>query len=118
MSYHPLLDWRLGLDMARLALDDRAEIGFGRDYWQRLVAAVAPTYFRDLNLQARQFGAVPGGIDATRNVAVILTHPLWDANLITGNFCPELADAYAEAEQAGFTPRLHSIFRAARFPYE
>jgi hypothetical protein len=47
MSYHPLLDWRLGLDMVRLALDANSEISFDRDYWRRLLDQVADPYFRD-----------------------------------------------------------------------
>jgi len=118
MSYHPLLDWRLGLDMVRLALDATSEISFERDYWRRLLDQVAETYFRDLNMQPRQFGGLRGAIDPIQNQAVILTHPLWDIDVRAGNFCEPLAEAYAEAEQAGFSPKPHSVFRAVRFPYE
>jgi hypothetical protein len=69
-------------------------------------------------MQPRQFGRLPAGIDPLQNQAVILTHPLWDIDPRTGNFCEDLAEAYAEAEQAGFTPKPHSVFRAVRFPYE
>src|SRR5581483_11841681 len=34
LPYHNILDWRLGLDLARLALDATAEVGFSRSYWQ------------------------------------------------------------------------------------
>jgi hypothetical protein len=124
MSYHPLLDWRLALDMARLALDSNAEIGFEQDYWRSLLDQVvppdqdAPGYFNDLGLQRQSFGSLSGAIDAIQGEAIILTHPLWDTDVRTGNFCPALAEAYAQAEQTGYTPRLHSIFRAVRFPYE
>jgi len=118
MSYHPLLDWRLGLDMVRLALDANSEISFERDYWRNLLDEVAQPYFRDLNMQPRQLGRLAAGIDPIQNQAVILTHPLWDTDVRAGNFCEHLAEAYAEAEQAGFAPKLHSIFRAVRFPYE
>jgi DEAD/DEAH box helicase domain-containing protein len=117
MSYHPLLDWRLALDMAHLALDPNTDIGFDRDYWHTLLHEVTPTYFSDLNLQPRQFGPLPGAVDDIQHEAVILTHPLWDTDVRAGNFCPPLAEAYAQAEQTGYTPRLHSIFRAVRFPY-
>jgi DEAD/DEAH box helicase domain-containing protein len=118
MSYHPLLDWRLALDMARLALDGSADIGFEQGYWRSLLQQVVPGYFNDLNLQPRQFGSLLGALDENQNEAIILTHPLWDIDIRSGNFCPTLAEAYAQAEQTGYVPRLHSIFRAVRFPYE
>ena len=118
MSYHPLLDWRLGLDMVRLALDVDAEIGFQSAYWQRLIDQLADSYFKDLSMESRRFGNLRGGIDAMRNEATILTHPLWDIEPDAGNFCEPLAEAFVEAEYAGFVPKPHSIFRAVRFPYE
>ena len=118
MSYHPLLDWRLALDMARLALDPNTDIGFERDYWHSLLQQVTDQYFTDLNLEPRRFGPLLGAVDDNRGEVIILTHPLWDTDVRAGNFCPALAEAYAEAEQTGHTPRLHSIFRAVRFPYE
>jgi hypothetical protein len=118
MSYHPLLDWRLALDMARLALDSNTDISFEHDYWRTLVQQVVPVYFNDLHLEPRQFGTLPGAIDETQGEAIILTHPLWDKEIRGGNFCAPLAEAYVQAEQTGYVPRLHSIFRAVRFPYE
>ncbi|MBO9204853.1 MULTISPECIES: DEAD/DEAH box helicase [Niastella] len=32
-KYHSILDWRLGLDLARLSYNSNAEIGFGTEYW-------------------------------------------------------------------------------------
>ena len=41
LAYHNILDWRLGLDLARLALDPSAPIDFSVSYWQGLDAAAA-----------------------------------------------------------------------------
>ena len=50
LPYHSILDWRLGLDLARLALDPTAAIDFTVSYWQGVDAAAAGPYF----------GAMPG----------------------------------------------------------
>src|SRR5207247_7688610 len=41
LAFHNILDWRLGLDLARLALDPTAPIDFNVAYWQTL-AVTAP----------------------------------------------------------------------------
>ena len=92
LPYHPILDWRLGLDIARLALDPAAAIDFSVSYWQGLDAAVAGPYFAAMpgwrqvtfaGLQAGQCG----------NVVEIITHPLWDCD--PNRFGPQLAAANA-----------------------
>ena len=116
MAYHPILDWRLGLDMARLALDPDARIDLNTDYWSDLVARTAPTYFSGLDLQAKTFGVLPGGLDTFSNEAIILIHPLWDKD--PSNYRPEVAAAVAETQRQGFRVTLRSVFHAVRFPYE
>jgi hypothetical protein len=116
MAYHPLLDWRLGLDLARLALDPNAQIGLASGHWSGLVYSIAGPYFAGLNMTPRTFDTLPGGVDAFSNEAVILIHPLWDKD--ASNYRPEVAGAVADAQSQGFTVILRSVFHAARFPYE
>ena len=40
MPYHPFLDWRLGLDVARLCLDKDYQMDLQKDYWASLVDRV------------------------------------------------------------------------------
>lgn len=116
MAYHALLDWRLALDMVRLALDPNAPIGFGPSYWHSVLAQVAQPYFNGLGMTPNAFAGLSGGINQMNNEAVILIHPLWDAD--RSNYHPSLAAAVADAERRGLTPVPRSIFRATRFPYE
>jgi hypothetical protein len=115
MSYHPLLDWRLGYDMARLALDTLAPIDLTVDYWQPLVNRHASAFFTGLELRNTVFGELPSGVDDEDN-AFILTHPLWDTN--EANFCEKLAEAWSDAESQGLNVVPISIFRAVRLPYQ
>lgn len=116
MAYHPLLDWRLGLDLARLALDPKADISLEFDYWKGLAAEVAPRYFAGVERDYQTIAGVPVGLDQTEPNAMILTHPLWDRD--ETNYCPTLARAVAELRSRGYKTMLRSVFLAIRFPYE
>ena len=116
MAYHPILDWRLGLDMAQLALDPHAPIDLNTSHWSDLVARITPVYFSGLHMQTTDFGSLPGGVDPFSNEAIILIHPLWDRDSV--NYRPEVAAAVLDAETQGFSVTLRSVFRVVRFPYE
>lgn len=116
MAHHPLLDWRLAFDMARLALDSTATIDLTNSYWAPLVSRVAAPYFQGLNLTHEVIGGLHVGINNAAHEAVILIHPLWDHD--DANLRPELASAMVQAERRGYRSKKHSIFRAVRFPYE
>lgn len=114
LPYHNILDWRLALDLARLALDPQASIDFSVSYWQGLEATAGAAYF----------GAMPGwthgyfnGVYSGRrnNDLVLITHPLWheDAN----NPGPHIAQACAQALAQGLQVSFKSIFEVYRRPY-
>ena len=115
LPYHSILDWRLGLDLARLALDSAAPIDFTVSYWQGLDLAAATPYFSALpGWQQATFAGLQAGRRA--NQAEIITHPLWDCD--PNRFPPQLAPAYAEATAAGCqTVRLKSVFEVTRRPF-
>ncbi len=116
MPYHPLLDWRMALDMARLALDPSAQIDLAAVWWAPLVARIVGPYFAGLDLKQATIGGLPAGVSAATSEAIILTHPLWDMD--RSNLRSDVAAAIADAEQQGLRPVLRSLFRAVRFPYE
>jgi len=116
MAYHTILDWRLGLDMARLAMDAGASIDFAQDYWAGLIGRQTPPYLETFGFQTEIVDDVYCGIDETRGDAVVVTHPLWDLN--PTNYCERLAGALAQLEGRGLHPKCISAFRAFRFPFE
>ncbi len=114
LAYHNILDWRLGLDLARLALDPIAPIDFSVLYWQGLDAAAAGPYFAAMpGWQQVTFGGLHAG--RRGNQVEIVTHPLWSTD---PNFAgPQLAAAYAQAVAAGCTVTPKSIFEVLRRPF-
>jgi hypothetical protein len=76
LPYHSILDWRLGLDLARLALDPAAPIDFTVPYWQGMDAAAAGPYFAARpGWQQVTFAGLQAGRRGNR--AEIIAHPLW-----------------------------------------
>ncbi len=116
MAYHPLLDWRLGLDMVRLALSANSAIDLNFTYWSSLIAQTAQPYFAGLNLSYTMLDTLPAGISTITNQAVILVHPLWD--LDQANYRTDVAAAVSEAQNQDLEFTLRSLFHAVRFPYE
>jgi hypothetical protein len=116
MAYHTILDWRLGFDMARLAMDATVAVDFAQDYWVSLLARQAPPYLEAFEFQVEILEGVYCGIDETRGEAVVITHPLWDLN--PANFCERLAGVLSSLEVRGLSPKCISAFRAFRFPFE
>lgn len=114
LPYHSILDWRLGLDLARLSLGVTAPIDFTVPYWQGVDAAAAAPYFAAMpawnhttiaGLQAGQRG----------NVVEIITHPLWDCD--PNGLGPQLAAAHAQAAAGGNEVRFKSVFELLRRPF-
>lgn len=116
MPFHPILDWRLGLDMARLAMDATASIDFGQDYWAELVERQAPAYLKGHGLEVEMVGGLYCGVDETVGEAFIITHPLWDTE--ESNWCAPVGTAVGRLRARGMEPRCVSIFRAVRLPFE
>lgn len=114
LVFHNILDWRLALDVSRLALDVNAPISFNVPYWQGLDLIAALPYFQAVGLQQTQFGGLIAGQDNT--YVEIITHPLWDCD--PNAFGPVLANTYAQALAAGATDvKFKSIFEILRRPY-
>lgn len=116
MPYHPILDWRLAFDVARLSLDVNAPIDFSPPYWIAYLQRVSTVYFNRIGYTAINVGGLPAARDPARNRCTILVHPLWDLN--QANWRPEIATATVIAGQLGLTPTFKSVFHIVRFPYD
>jgi ATP-dependent helicase YprA (DUF1998 family) len=118
LSYHSLLDWRLGVDMATLALDANAAISLSGPLWSRVANVAATT------LAAARPGyatAVLAGLPAVTNgtEVILVTHPLWHTDRALQP--AELAAACHEAEavrglRIDATDSFVSVFEALRRP--
>jgi len=120
MQYHGLLDWRLGLDMARLAAGFAAEPGFSADdgrpsIWSNLVADASSPVARTLRQFGYEYvadGSVPLFVSDHRQQVLVTKHPLWD------DLHPILdsAVAAAVADYSGFNVVPMDVFIAVRRP--
>ena len=118
LAYHNLLDWRLAVDMAQLALDPNvAAFAF--------VAAMEPcrgscrhhARGRPAGFRRITLGGLPALTDGAE--AVIVTHPLWLTD--RASIGPDLAAAWDEAERGRglrVDPQQSfiSVFEALRRP--
>jgi hypothetical protein len=96
MAYHGLLDWRLALDMARLA--DGQEIGLS-GHWDGMAEALVNQFCREFDWNETRFGSLPGA--ESDGKALIARHPLWDDR---SDYCVEqLAEAIVDAEERGYS---------------
>ncbi|TIT98284.1 MAG: DUF1998 domain-containing protein, partial [Mesorhizobium sp.] len=97
LAYHNLLDWRLAIDMANLALDASSPISLSTPLWARVASLAAST------LAAARPGSVLmsfAGLPGLRNGsdAIIVTHPLWLTDRAGAG--PEVAAAWDDAERS------------------
>jgi hypothetical protein len=114
LPYHNILDWRLGLDLARLALDPQALIDFTVPYWQPLGTAASGPYFAaQPGWQQVTYAGVPGGRRGSR--VELIAHPLWNTD--PNHLGPELTAACAEAHAAGAQVTTKSMFEVTRRPF-
>ncbi len=118
LGFHNILDWRLGLDLARLALDTNAPVDFNVPYWQPLATTAANAYFAAMpGWQTLTLAGLPAG--RRGNHVQIITHPLWTRD--PGNqpaWPPMLNSAATMATTAGATRiEYRSLFDVLRRPY-
>ena len=88
MQYHGLLDWRLGLDMARIAQSPTSRLsihatlnGGEANPWRRLAGDDAAPVSRTLRQFGYEFGLVdelPVFVSTRRKRVLLACHPLWN----------------------------------------
>ncbi|VTT98805.1 dead deah box helicase : Helicase OS=Mesorhizobium alhagi CCNWXJ12-2 GN=MAXJ12_25728 PE=4 SV=1: DEAD: Helicase_C: DUF1998 [Gemmataceae bacterium] len=116
LPYHNILDWRLGMDLARLALDAAAPIDFSVPYWAGVDAAAAANYFNGMpGWDYQPYGTLHAGIHETSRRIMFITHPLWREDAASPG--PQLAGPVAQALADGLSVRFRSVFEVLRRPY-
>ncbi len=110
LAWHNILDWRMALDVARLALDASQPVDFTTPHWQPLVAAATMPYFNALGWAATTLGGLPAARSGSQGEFIV--HPLWS------NLHPSVLQARAEASAAGITqPQAKTLFELVRRPF-
>ena len=122
--YHGLLDWRLALDMARIALSPANTIDLQTQWegqpnpWQPLVAsdqASIPALMKQLGYESSEtFETLRGYIHPTKNKITIERHPLWQEDHTEWI----AARSAAMSRYASFEVYAMNPFRALRRPAE
>jgi hypothetical protein len=110
LAWHCILDWRLAVDVARLALDANATVDLTIPHWLLLTTAITTPYFQSLGGTTTSFGGLPGTRSGSRGE--IVKHPLWGENH------PVIIQARNEANAAGIPqPQFKSLFEIVRRPF-
>ena len=115
MPYHPFLDWRLGLDVAKLCLDKDYQMDLQKDYWVSLVDRVEKNLMELLrfsDLKCKDCKGVPVFESQAQEKAFVLHHPLalTDENYVG----PHIASVIADYDGTGFEILYINIFDAIR----
>ena len=96
LAYHNLLDWRLAIDMANLALDRNSVISLSSPLWARVANLAASTLEAARpGFSRANFAGLPGLSNGSE--AIIVTHPLWLTDRSGAG--PEIAAAWDDAER-------------------
>jgi hypothetical protein len=122
MQYHGLLDWRLALDMTRLASDPKAKVDITTDWrvgvrnpWRRLVfgeRAPLPRTMLQLGYEPVPDCTLPTFASKRRKRLLVAAHPLWNESH------PEYQQARSEGlrRNPGFDVAMMNLFMAIRRP--
>ena len=112
MPYHPFLDWRLGLDVAQLCLQENYQMDLQKDYWSPLVDLVEKNLIElRPSLKRKNYNGVPVFEDQTQKRAFILHHPLASTGDWAGS---HIASSIADLDETGFDVEYINIFDAIR----
>lgn len=79
---HTLLDWRLGLDLARLSADKSADISFKVDYWKDLLDNNLEHLLVKKHLKMKKKGELYLASNRNSEINGIVVHPLWSSQYV------------------------------------
>jgi DEAD/DEAH box helicase domain-containing protein len=103
MSYHGLLDWRLGVCLLRILSSGDWQCGVNGDFsspelfgWQHFAGRSRDAFCNSFDCSARQFGPLPGFEVGSRRVIVV--HPLWNTQAPSGALAEAIASVSADTK--------------------
>lgn len=112
---HPLLDWRLALDVADLALGRALQTGRWLDLAPEVANGLAEAFAEVADLEV---GCSRSGLmtltPRSASTSVIIGHPLW--GVTEGTLAAEQIDAFSEARQRGYQPVAVDVRTLMRSP--
>ena len=100
MSYHGLLDWRLGLSLLRCLADSEFSVGLRRAEelelpdlrgWLAKAESLRDDFCRAFPPEPIQTGQLPGC--RIRERSIIVVHPMWDTQRPVGLLAAAIAEA-------------------------
>ena len=113
MSFHGLLDWRLGLTLLRMFGDGSYNAGLDGNRgqpelseWLSLAHDLRHAFCGTFSCTPRSFGPLPGFEVGARKI--VFAHPLWDTN------APVLELAKAAASEPGARLQFIDTFNVQR----
>lgn len=114
MSYHGLLDWRLGVSLLRCLRSSEFQAGADGDFdlpdlegWLDTASELRDTFCDSFGCESRTFGELPGLEIGTRQVVVV--HPLWNRQAASGMLAQALSQI--EPVRAGFLDSFNLLRR-------
>ena len=111
LAWHCILDWRLAVDLARLALDQNAPIDLEQSHWATFTQQIAQAYFTALGWTPNQWNGLHACSHGSHGEMLI--HPLWAETTH-----PIIAAANVAAAAAGVSaPVRKTLFEAVRRPF-
>jgi len=120
MPYHGLLDWRLALDMVRIAQSAETVIDLHSDWngnpspWARLIEGPVTAVTQQLGFVPQQLGSLRGYVNNNRRIVLLQCHPLWAQT----HHLIQSALNDARRQFNGFDIRTMNPFRMIRRPAE
>ena len=88
---HPFLNWRLGLDLAKLSDKNDSDIDFQPDYWRLYIEGFVHNLLKNKDQKLESIKNQYVIKDRNNDICGILIHPLWSQNYVdelikTSNF--------------------------------
>lgn len=114
MSYHGLLDWRLGISLLRCLQSSNFQAGADSCFdlpdlegWLATAIELRNAFCESFDCIAREFGNLPGLEVGPRQVLVV--HPFWNRHATTGVLAEALSEV--DPERAGFLDSFNLLRR-------